>query len=92
MKKYFVFLLVFLAFNISADEKIVENYEDGKEKIVYSVDRNGLKSGRYQEFYPSGKLKIKANYKKGKLHGKYNLYFESGKNIFPKKNTIKFYT
>ena len=50
----------------------------GAVKARYTTD-GGQKSGDYLEYFRSGKLKIRAKYRKGMLNGKYEEKFESGK-------------
>jgi len=70
-------------------------YSEGKEiaKQILDEDENILKTigkipdGNAKEYYESGKLKEKWNYKSGKLDGICNVYFEKGNLMF--RNSFK---
>jgi hypothetical protein len=63
-----------------ADEgKVVEKYDDGKTRAEYLVGKDGKKNGFYREFYPEGKLKVRAVYRNGELNGAYTEFDEKGK-------------
>ena len=57
---------------------VVANYENGKMKERYLVDK-GLKHGPYEKFFDNGNLNRKCAYKSGKLHGSFKKWYESGK-------------
>ena len=58
---------------------VEEKYDDGKPKVKYTVDDKGRKDGLYQEFYPSGKAKLRATYKQDMLDGKYSVFDDKGR-------------
>ena len=66
--------------NISV--KVVDVHENGKVKVqdLYETS-NGVKSLKgYEEFYPSGKLKIKGSFNKSHLRiGLWESFYEDGK-------------
>ena len=70
-------VLVFGAAALAAT--VEEKYDDGKPKTKYNVDDQGRKDGLYQEFYPTGKTKVRATYKAALLDGKYSLFHDNGK-------------
>ncbi|PCJ62939.1 MAG: hypothetical protein COA79_02075 [Planctomycetota bacterium] len=73
-------LLLLISFNcFLIAETITKNFDGGKMQCKYSIDKDGKKTGLYQEYFKNGKLKIKASYKKGELNGKYSEYDENGK-------------
>jgi hypothetical protein len=75
-----VLLLALLAGGQHArGEQVVENYPDGAKKAVYTTNAAGQKQGAYEEYYPDGKSKLKANYKEDKLQGAYRSFHPSGK-------------
>jgi antitoxin component YwqK of YwqJK toxin-antitoxin module len=43
---------------------------------------NDIRSGDWTQYYPNGKVCIKANYADGKLQGEYTVYYESGQPEF----------
>jgi antitoxin component YwqK of YwqJK toxin-antitoxin module len=45
------------------------------EKVLFV---NGIKEGEWTQYFPGGKLWLKANYKNGKLDGGFYTYFENG--------------
>jgi len=59
-------------------EKVVEHYEDDGPKKAEYVVKNGLRIGDYTEYYLTGKIRVKAKYKKGKLEGDYVVYHVNG--------------
>ena len=63
----------------AADQQKTENYPDGQKKLVYSVDDQGRKEGRYEEYFPNGKRKLETAYRDDKLHGRYRESFENGR-------------
>ena len=81
-------VLVFITFLIassltnttSAQLKLVEEtYESGKKKAIYKVDGSNRRVGRFMAYYESGRVRIKASYQKGLLHGPYEESFDNGK-------------
>lgn len=58
---------------------VEEKYSDGAIKLKFKTNDNGEKDGAYEEFYPSGKPKIKAVYKADKLDGPFTSFHENGK-------------
>lgn len=62
---------------LSAEKE--EKWQNGQVKKSYAVDDENKINGHYEEYYESGKLKIKANYKNNLLEGNYFEYFEDGK-------------
>ncbi len=58
---------------------IEKKFPDGTIRVQYEIDDKGDKDGTYQEFYPDGKLKIKATYKADQLNGPYKSFHDNGK-------------
>jgi uncharacterized protein YkwD len=58
---------------------IEKKYPDGKTRYKYEIDDKGDKQGSYEEFYPSGKPKIKATYKADKRNGPFKSFHDNGK-------------
>ena len=56
-------------------------YQNGKLKIEYPIDKNGLTTGTVKVYYPSGKIMAEESYKNDKLDGIVKIYDESGKII-----------
>jgi hypothetical protein len=64
----------------SADSWIEKKYPDGTPKLKYRIrDDNGDKEGSYEEFHPSGKIKVKAVCNKDKFDGPYRSFHPNGK-------------
>ena len=68
-------------YNIEGD--IIEElyFEKGlltKKQLINQLDENGLKTGYWRKYYPSGILESEANYKEGKLNGLYKQYNKYG--------------
>ena len=57
----------------------VERFPDGAIKLRYKTNATGQKTGLCEEFYETGRLKLRVNYAAGQLHGDYASYFDSGK-------------
>ena len=69
-------------------DKQKENYDSGKLKAEYSVDKDGKKHGRYTEYYESGKKRISGDYNHGDRTGEWWEYYETGR-PFGKKSFAK---
>jgi hypothetical protein len=72
-------ILLFGMFSIAPAGTIEKKYPDGTLRVKYSIDDNGDKDGSYEEFYPNGKLKLKATYKEDVQEGSFKSYHENGK-------------
>src|SRR5262245_58374218 len=69
-------------FSAGAGGAVIERkYPDGKLRLKYEIDEQGDKTGSYQEFYPSGQVKLKATYKADQLDGPYETFRDDGKPI-----------
>src|SRR5262245_40519856 len=77
--KGWAFLLCLLALPVSAKER-VEKYPDGKVQRRYTVNDEGVKEGKYEEFDPDGRPLMSAAFVDGKLEGKAT-YHEKGKAV-----------
>jgi antitoxin component YwqK of YwqJK toxin-antitoxin module len=66
--------------NMNVRTKEIKNDKGELQKIVYYVSDEIVKEER---FYPSGKIKLKGEYKNGKKNGLWIYYYESG-NIWSK--------
>jgi hypothetical protein len=69
--------------DLNADEYI-KKYKDGKQNIKVEL-KNGLKHGRYFEYYPNGQLKITGRYRKDKQVGLWKAYDEQGMEVKRKR-------
>ena len=49
------------------------------------VDTTVRMNGEFEDTYPSGKTKVIANYRNGKLHGKYIELFDNGEYVYEEK-------
>jgi hypothetical protein len=72
LKTFVCILLAYSLVSGASAAPVVEKYDDGKPKKKFSLDSQGRKDGPYTEYYPSGKVKVKATYKAGKLEGTYS--------------------
>ena len=48
-------------------------------KAIYTIDKNGVKQGDYEDYYKSGKLRKKGAYAGGKEDGLWEYYYENGR-------------
>ena len=69
--------------DLNADEYI-KKFKDGKQYIKVDL-KNGLKHGRYYEYYPNGEIKIRGRYRKDKQVGLWKAYDEKGEEIKKKR-------
>jgi hypothetical protein len=60
-------------------EDVTEKFPDGTTKARYTTDAEGRKVGAFLEYYPDGKVHIKATYVRGELNGDYTEHHPSGK-------------
>jgi uncharacterized protein YkwD len=89
-----LFLTCLSCLSAPAAETTVEKYDDGTPRRKFAVDADGRKDGPYTEYFPDGKVKVKATYKAGRLHGTLTQYvagkavltqpFQDGKLVHPK--------
>lgn len=66
-------------FNDTGAVVIAQVYKDGILMGEGMADADGIKSGMWEEFYPSGKLRAKGTYDAGLKLGEWTFYYESGK-------------
>ncbi len=59
-------------------------YPEGYIKEKYTLDRNGLKTGAYEEYYPNGKPKVEGSYNGDVKEGKWTTWDEKGKKTVEK--------
>lgn len=71
----FLGLLAAVAFAETVEQK----YDDGTLKVKYQVDADGKKDGLFEEFYPTGKVKQRVEYKAGTREGKYATFHSNGR-------------
>jgi hypothetical protein len=64
-----------------AAKPVEEKYPGGKLKRKYAVDTRGRRDGPYTEYYPNGKVKVRAGYKAGKLDGPYAEFTDTGRKV-----------
>lgn len=72
-------ILLFGIVSLASAGTIEKKYPDGTIRVKYSIDGQGDKDGSYEEFYPDGKPKVKANYKEDVQEGPFKSYHENGK-------------
>jgi len=65
--------------SIASAEKVVENYDDGKKKIEYMTNAEGVKHGPFREFHPTGRTKRQGRYVNGQLSGPIVEFNEQGR-------------
>jgi hypothetical protein len=79
---YLRIVIVGVLFCGSAFAKDVEEkFDDGTVHLRYAVDAKDRKSGEYQEFFQSGKLRIRGTYTADKKTGTWTTFNEAGKAI-----------
>lgn len=59
--------------------EVKESYDDGKPKLQYQTDARKQKNGPYEEFYPTGKVKVRGQYLLGRKSGTWIQFDPSGK-------------
>jgi len=64
--------------------QFVKKHNNGKTKFIVEL-KDGLKHGKYQEFYPNGALKISGKYKKDKQSGTWRVYDLKENIVFKKR-------
>ena len=69
--------------DLNADEYI-KKFNDGKIQIKVDL-KNGMKHGRYYEYYPSGQEKITGRYRKDKQVGLWKAYDKKGEEVKRKR-------
>jgi len=69
--------------DLNADEYI-KKFKDGKQYIKVAL-KNGLRHGRYYEYYPNGQVKITGRYRKDKQVGLWKAYDEKGAELKRKR-------
>jgi antitoxin component YwqK of YwqJK toxin-antitoxin module len=69
--------------DLNADEYI-KKYKDGKHHIKVEL-KNGLKHGRYFEYYLNGQVKITGRYRKDRQVGLWKAYNEKGEEVKRKR-------
>jgi hypothetical protein len=62
------------ASSFAAAETVVERYASGQVKAEYKTNDDGQKVGAYVEYYESGVVKTRANYRNDQLNGKFASY------------------
>ncbi len=67
---------------VSGTENMIEQYYENSEPKVLrlraSIDNNKKYNGVYEEYFQSGKIRIKTNFKDNEKHGRYTKYYEDG--------------
>ncbi len=69
--------------DLNAD-RYIKNYTSGAKHIEVGL-KDGLKHGRYYEYYPDGVLKMKGRYRKDKQVGVWRAYDSKGEQIERKR-------
>ena len=64
-------------------DQFIKRYKNGSKHIEVAL-KDGLKHGRYIEYFANGEIKIKGRYRKGKQVGQWRLYDNEG-NVIKKK-------
>jgi len=81
MKITYLFLLILPLFAAKCGQgEVVENVDDsGKLAERYSLKKGTeIKHGKYESFYPSGKVMEESYYAEGELQGPRKVFFENG--------------
>ncbi|SCA63595.1 hypothetical protein SCG7109_AT_00060 [Chlamydiales bacterium SCGC AG-110-M15] len=69
--------LAFVGVYNEGNASVIEYHENGKEKARYLLKGEQV-HGKYEEWYPSGKLFISTHYENGQVHGPYEEWYENG--------------
>lgn len=72
-------VLLLLAASSGRAEQITENRPDGTVLRTYATDDQGRRDGGCVEYHPNGKVHIRSNYRRGRLHGVYQTYDDKGR-------------
>jgi hypothetical protein len=59
--------------------EVVEKYDDGAVRFRYVTDAKGVRTGAYEELFPSGRAKVRGTYAAGQRTGAWQTYDEGGK-------------
>jgi hypothetical protein len=59
-------------------ESVEEKFPDGRLRLKYTTDKDGKKDGVVTEYFPNGKVKLKATYKADELNGAWTSHHENG--------------
>lgn len=70
---------LFVLASVGTADTVEKKSSEGKLRLRYTVDAEGNRHGLYEEFHPSGKLKVKAYYKDDLLDGSFKSYHDNGK-------------
>lgn len=74
----------YVAENLNEDELVV--YYPDTEQVFYRCELKKRKfHGRYEEFYPSGQLRVEGSYRKGRKSGAWSYYDKEGNLIKKQK-------
>jgi len=65
-------------------KEYIKKYKDGKKHIEVGL-KDGVRHGRYLEYYPNGEIKIKGKYRKDAQIGQWRAYDESGEVVKKKR-------
>ena len=79
MMKYILFITLVFTFIGCGLKHVETKFPNGKIKEVYTLNKNGEKEGKFQEYYEDGKIKEEAFFKNGKYSGIRTLFFQNGK-------------
>jgi hypothetical protein len=80
MSRHLLLIMVLsLVSAASAAETVVKKDEDGHVVERYKVDSEGRKEGPYTQYFPTGKVKVRATYREDQLEGAYTENDERGK-------------
>jgi len=78
--KYGTALLLTLLFGAASTAGTIEKkFPDGKLRLKYAINEVGDRNGFFNEYYPTGKLKVDAAYKGDQLEGPYKSFHPNGK-------------
>ncbi len=76
-----IYNFAFAAFVLcgSGTEPVVEYAADGKVFRRYHITEEGILEGLFIEYHPNGRIKLRARYRKGRLHGLYERFDKQGR-------------
>lgn len=77
--KYLLLLIILCFFSCNKENVKEEFYANGNLKFKVQVNKNNILDGLYQEYYETGEIKVKSNYKNGLLIDTVFTYHRNGK-------------
>lgn len=74
-----LFFIIILFITISCDKTKVEYHDNGNQKIIYNINKSGVKDGEELEYYADGNIKRKSYYNSGEKVNNEEIYDSIGR-------------